>query len=464
LKYIISCILFFIGCTNNPVNQSEELKNLRVETTLVIDINTNSATIYWTCSSSAEGLLYYGLSHPDTSIYIPISATFHRVDLSHLQENTEYQYIPFCDQEFKSIFPLVVPIKFSTLPKPPVPTSMTEINNRSIFIFGGIGSSGNFISQVEQYDPIENQIYSDITRIPTPRSHGGVTSINGKIYLIGGLFQNELNQIGVTGIVEEYNPETKTWRTMASMPTPLQGFVLGKVENSIYILGGSTTTNIQTGTLTNTVYKFNPFQGENGTWSVLVSANAISPKIDMGGCAIDGTIFYAGGRLSSDGSVQSTNESYIPTSNSNTNITETALNLGRHGVASTCYVPKSTDPFPNDPKAFLIAGGSTNTSLLQPIVSPSSSQAFDYYLPNNSSQNPNTMSNGQSLPVSLYYPAMEISYSQRKAFLFGGKNNSSMLQTSIYSLDLSNPLGSTWEQVSSQLQIARYAHMVISLR
>lgn len=464
MKYIIVYIFFLIGCGDNPINKSEDLKNLRVETTFVTDINTNSATINWTCSSSAEGLLYYGYPDPNIPIYIPVSATFHRINLNNLRENTEYQYLPFCGQEFNSLFELTIPIKFFTLAAPPQPIPMTEINNRSIFIFGGLSSSNSFVSQVEQYDPVENQMYYDITRMPTPRSHAGILSLNGKIYIIGGLYQNELNQIGVTNTVEEYDPESKTWRTMSAMPTPLQGFILGKVENTIYAFGGSTTTNIQTGTLTNTVYRFNPYQGEKGIWSTLISANAISPKIDMGGCAIDGTIFYAGGRLSSDGSVQSTNDAYVPTSNSNTNITETALNLGRHGVASSCYSPKTTDPFPNDPKALLIVGGSTNSSLLQPIVSPNPSQAFDYYLPNNSTLNPNTMSVGPNLPVALYYPAMEISYISRKAILFGGRDNSSAPQTSIYSINLSNPLGSTWEQVSTQMQIARYAHMVISLR
>jgi hypothetical protein len=319
------------------------------------------------------------------------------------------------------------------------------------------------VRQVDVYDPTEDKWYENITTMPTPRSHAGVVAYGTKIYVLGGLFLNSSNQIAATSLVEEFDTSTKLWRTMTNMPTSLQGFVTGTVGNSIYALAGTTTTTMVSGTVLSNVHKFNPDIGSNGTWSTLISANAISGKIDMGGCALNGVLYFNSGRLFSDGSVQSTNDGYVVSANGTTGITEVAVSAGRHGAASGCYVPKPTDPFPSDPPAVLVIGGSSTLNLFQPVTSINPSNVYDYYLPNSSSVNPNTNTIGSALPIGLYMPALEFSYQKRRAYLFGGLTSISMASDNFYFLDMSSPVGGVWNLVNLKMPIARYAHKAVVL-
>ncbi|MBE3142779.1 MAG: hypothetical protein IMZ61_02505, partial [Planctomycetes bacterium] len=68
--------------------------------------------------------------------------------------------------------------------------------------------------------------------IPTIRRNFGVAVVNGKIYAIGGSYNEALSTN------EEYNPVTNTWTTKASMPTPRSDFGIAVIQNKIYCIGG----------------------------------------------------------------------------------------------------------------------------------------------------------------------------------------------------------------------------------
>jgi N-acetylneuraminic acid mutarotase len=67
------------------------------------------------------------------------------------------------------------------------------------------------------------------------RSNLGVAVVNGKIYAIGGFVENG----GVTGANEEYDPETDTWTFRKPMPTPRTDFSVEVYEDKIYCIGGA---------------------------------------------------------------------------------------------------------------------------------------------------------------------------------------------------------------------------------
>ncbi|EMY70039.1 hypothetical protein [Leptospira vanthielii] len=67
------------------------------------------------------------------------------------------------------------------------------------------------------------------------------------------------------------------------LQSPLVGGVIGSFDEEIVILGGTTTTDMTTGTIFNTIYKFYPNIGNNGTWVSLLSSTNIFPRIDMAG-------------------------------------------------------------------------------------------------------------------------------------------------------------------------------------
>jgi hypothetical protein len=72
----------------------------------------------------------------------------------------------------------------------------------------------------------------------------GVVAVNGKIYAIGGTtasgqYPPDCFAGGFVGTNEEYDPETDTWTTKASMPTPRDYFAIAGYQNKIYCIGGA---------------------------------------------------------------------------------------------------------------------------------------------------------------------------------------------------------------------------------
>jgi N-acetylneuraminic acid mutarotase len=64
------------------------------------------------------------------------------------------------------------------------------------------------------------------------RSELAAASVNGRIYAIGGY------NAGYLSSVEEYAPESDTWRFRAPMPTPRANIVAAVVGQTVYVFGG----------------------------------------------------------------------------------------------------------------------------------------------------------------------------------------------------------------------------------
>src|SRR4030065_1552266 len=71
----------------------------------------------------------------------------------------------------------------------------------------------------------------------------GVVAVNGKIYAIGGTTSSTSYAFagagGFVGTNEEYDPETDTWASKASRPTPRAYFAIAAYHNKIYCKVGA---------------------------------------------------------------------------------------------------------------------------------------------------------------------------------------------------------------------------------
>jgi N-acetylneuraminic acid mutarotase len=80
--------------------------------------------------------------------------------------------------------------------------------------------------------------WSRVADMPTTREYAAaVYAPDGLLYVIGGIRNS--NPGGITGVVEAYNPVTDSWTTKAPMLTPRYGFaaVVGS-DGKIYTIGG----------------------------------------------------------------------------------------------------------------------------------------------------------------------------------------------------------------------------------
>ncbi|MFP3895635.1 MAG: kelch repeat-containing protein [Anaerolineales bacterium] len=101
-----------------------------------------------------------------------------------------------------------------------------------IFVISGSDNQG-WSAAVEVYDVIQDSWERKRDK-PTPVANIGAVSIDGLIYVPGGL--DASNQ--VRDILEVYDPEADTWHALTPLPTPLCAYAIAPFEDGFYLFGG----------------------------------------------------------------------------------------------------------------------------------------------------------------------------------------------------------------------------------
>ena len=111
-----------------------------------------------------------------------------------------------------------------------------------IYAFGGalagvaeLTEGDRFLSALEIYDPATDT-WTRGADMMTPRAGAAAVTVDGKIYVIGGVFGNLHN--APLPVVEAYDPVTDTWTRKANMPTARMFLSASVVGGRIYAIGG----------------------------------------------------------------------------------------------------------------------------------------------------------------------------------------------------------------------------------
>ena len=133
------------------------------------------------------------------------------------------------------------PITDTWASKTSMPTRRTRmaaaVVNDKIYVIGGLDGGGGWSGNVEEYDPATDT-WTLKASMPTRRRDLALAVLNGKIYAIGGVGYDPNNAL-VYDVVEEYDPATDTWASKTAMPTGREYLTASSVNNKIYALGGS---------------------------------------------------------------------------------------------------------------------------------------------------------------------------------------------------------------------------------
>ena len=134
----------------------------------------------------------------------------------------------------------------------------TDVVNEKIYIIIMNAMISRFL-MVEEYDPATDT-WTKKTDVPTPRTWPTVCAVNGKIYVIGGQSEDDME----VSTVEEYNPVTDKWTKKTDIPTARYGLSTCAVSGKIYAIGGVQGNWIQNNikTLSN-VEEYDPEVGKN---------------------------------------------------------------------------------------------------------------------------------------------------------------------------------------------------------
>lgn len=448
MKRIVSLFFtlgYFWACDPSSLDSILGEESSQAEYGFISQLGPDFATISWKCSRQAKGTLY-----TESGILPSLqNSKIHFITIRNLSADTEYKAAFTCGSQ-KITEGRQISFRTWVSADPP--------KTRGIWILGGIGSDAGASPEVDLFDPVTSIWYPSITSVPTPRIYASILHHKGKIYVIGGLEESGGNYV-VSSKVEVYEPYSGVWTTLSSLPTGSQGAVAASVGDEIYIISGSNSADMTNGPVFNTVLKFYPEIGAGGQWISYSSSSTIFSRVDMSGCAIDGTVFYTGGRTYNSGATNSSTDAFVPPANTTTSFSEPSLGESKHGAAAVCIKPKPTDPFLGDGVWFGVIGGSTGSgNVFQPPSSLLPSDKSEFYQLGSS-----VFSAGPTLPVALYYPATQMSYETRKIFVFGGASAINIPQDSVYSLDSGTPLLSAWASVPESMPRRRYGHRALRI-
>jgi N-acetylneuraminic acid mutarotase len=184
------------------------------------------------------------------------------------------------------------------MPTPRVYAAAASVNGK-LYVMGGVDFVGHFFPVVEAYDPATD---SWSTKSPMPGSRYGQATavVNGIIYAMGGW---DGGLVGRTHDLWAYDPATDTWTVKASMPSGRMSFGATVVENVIYAIGGEINGNISIGT----VEAYDP---ATDTWTTKTPMP--THRLGVSAAELDGHIYAVGGRIGTTN--LSTVEVYDPAS------------------------------------------------------------------------------------------------------------------------------------------------------
>ena len=212
--------------------------------------------------------------------------------------NNSWEYDPAADS-WKALAPM--PTKRGS----PVAVAVGD----KIYVIGGAtllpGSSDTALSpsspqlvvgNVEEYDP-ESNTWRERSPMPTPRNHTAIGAVNGKIYVIGGRVGAAF--IGLASdisVVEEYDPATDKWSApRARMPTARSALGYGVINGRIYIAGGE----FQDPHMMATFRAVEAYDPASNTWTIMPPMPVSRHGLAAG--AVGNRLILVGGDVQSSG-------------------------------------------------------------------------------------------------------------------------------------------------------------------
>jgi len=124
---------------------------------------------------------------------------------------------------------------------PPMPTpryaaAAAELNGY-LYVIGGIGENDALLTTVEAYDPVRGVWIHEVPQLDEPRAYAAAVVLENRLYLIGGLEGDTLAHAEATDDVLVFDPEGG-WKEVASLEEARYGLAAVVFKGQIYAIGG----------------------------------------------------------------------------------------------------------------------------------------------------------------------------------------------------------------------------------
>jgi serine/threonine-protein kinase PknK len=201
-----------------------------------------------------------------------------------------------------------------------------------------------------------------------PKHHLAVTTVGGKIYILGGYVGSHADVGGIRTAASTWVLDDAGWRRLADQPIARSGAAAQAIGTKIYVAGGGTD---ELSGVTD-LYAYDPAADR---WVQLRSMTA--PRSHVASCALGGRLVVAGGwtKNGSDVSTSAAAEMYDPASDTWESLPDMPTARGSAGsavIGDTCFVIGGFRWSP--PMAFAVTEGfssaSRTWSTFAPLTSP----------------------------------------------------------------------------------------------
>ncbi len=144
--------------------------------------------------------------------------------------------------------------------------------DNAIYAIGGDTEKG-VTGLVERYNPQTNS-WKTLKAKKTAVSSVSAAVIGGEIYVPGG----KLADGTATNVLEVYDPQRDTWQERTALPIPVYGYALASFEGRMYLFGGTDGEQVF-----DDVYIYDPQQDEWLPGSPMPTARAYAGAAEAGG-------------------------------------------------------------------------------------------------------------------------------------------------------------------------------------
>jgi N-acetylneuraminic acid mutarotase len=151
------------------------------------------------------------------------------------------------------------------------------------------------VGTLEEYDPASGA-WRTLQPMPSARNHFTAAAVDGKLYVIGGRIGDvNVTRSSNTDVVEAYDPAADAWTLRARMPTARSGTAGGAHAGRVYVVGGE----YQNDEVMMAFRAVEAYDAASNSWSVM--PRMLSPRHGLAGAVLGTRLHAVGGDFQSAG-------------------------------------------------------------------------------------------------------------------------------------------------------------------
>lgn len=181
------------------------------------------------------------------------------------------------------------PASDSWLAAPPLPQAlssmMASVVNGRIYVMGGVPDLAPSTTAVEEYDPVTQTWTTMATAMPSDRYSAATAVYNGLVYVAGGSGAGVMDS--TTLLI--YDPAGDSWTAGSPMSQTRTGAAAAQINGQVVVYGGKCSTCVANGGYLGSVEQYDIGMD---SWS---GRSAGTPRTDAGIELVNGLVYAVGG-------------------------------------------------------------------------------------------------------------------------------------------------------------------------